>query len=121
MMRLPILIIACLFLSFSILAEILERAKWTFEESKKNVKAGEEIELIFKAKIDDNWYLYSNDFDPDCGPLLTEIVFTEIKNFEVSGVARAINSLPKHDEIFDCDVKIFKKTGEFRQKIKVLG
>ena len=102
-------------------AQILKPAKWTTEVSKSNVKPGDVIELIFKAKIDATWYMYANDFDPDCGPMLTEIQFTDVKNFELVGKAKAIKPVSKHDEIFNCDVKIFKKTGEFRQKIKVLG
>jgi thiol:disulfide interchange protein DsbD len=104
-----------------VFAQVLQPAKWTTEASTSAAKAGDVIELIFKAKIDENWYMYANDFDPDCGPLLTEIAFTALENFELVGKAQAINSSPKHDEIFDCDVKVFKKTAEFRQKIRVLG
>jgi hypothetical protein len=104
-------------------SQILNPAKWTVEVSKKSVKAGDVVELIFKATIDAKWYMYANDFDPDCGPLITEISFSDIQNFEVVGPTKAINPLSKKDEYFpDCEViKYFKKTAEFRQKIKVLG
>jgi thiol:disulfide interchange protein len=102
-------------------AQVLHPAKWTTEVSKNSATIGDEIELIFKAKINDTWYVYSNDFDPDCGPLLTEVQFTDSKNFQLVGGLKPINPTPKHDETFGCDVKIFKKTAEFRQKIKVLG
>jgi thiol:disulfide interchange protein DsbD len=101
--------------------QVLKPATWQIELSETKVKPGQEIELIFKATIDEVWYLYANDFDPDCGPLLTEIIFEDPKNFEAVGLLKAINPEPKHDKIFDCDVKIFKKTGEFRQRIRVLG
>jgi thiol:disulfide interchange protein len=111
-----------LFLAFSCTdAQILTPAKWTTEVSKTDVKIGDEIELIFKATIDDNWYMYANEFDPDCGPLLTELQFTQIAGYELVGKTKALNPVDKHDEIFDCPVKVFKKKGEFRQKIKVLG
>jgi thiol:disulfide interchange protein len=116
------LFLAFLFLSaIHLQAQVLAPAKWTVEASRKTAKAGDEIELIFRAKIDDNWYAYANDFDADCGPLLTEIQFDNIKNFEVVGKTVAIDAKIKHDKIFGCDVKIFLKTGELRQKIKVLG
>jgi thiol:disulfide interchange protein len=102
-------------------AQILKPAKWTSEISKTNVAVGDVVELIFKAKIDLSWYMYANEFDPECGPLLTEIKFTETKNFQLVGKLKAINSTDKHDEIFGCDVKIFKKDAEFRQKIKITG
>ena len=41
--------------------------------------------------------------------------------FELVGDLVAINDQAKHDKIFDCDVRIFVNTGEFRQKIKILS
>jgi thiol:disulfide interchange protein len=102
-------------------SQVLKPAKWTFDVSKKNVKAGETVDLIFKAKIDDTWYMFATGFDPNCGPLLTEIKFIDKKNYEPVGELISINPLEKYDSTFECDVKIFKKTAEFRQKIKVLG
>lgn len=102
-------------------AQILTPATWNISLSRTDVKVGDEIEIIFNAAIDDVWYLYANDFDPDCGPLPTEIQFEESKNFQPVGSLQAIDPVAKHDEIFDCDVKIFKKKGQFRQRVKVLG
>src|SRR5688572_26263671 len=70
-------------------SQILQPAKWTTSLSKENVIAGDVIEVILKATIDDKWYLYANEFDPDCGPLLTEIQFTDMKNFELVGALKA--------------------------------
>ena len=42
-------------------------------------------------------------------------------SFELVGDLKAVNDKAKHDKIFDCDVRIFEGTGEFRQKIKVLS
>ncbi len=102
-------------------AQILKPATWTIQLSEANPTVGDEIEIIFKATIDATWYLYANDFDPDCGPMLTEVSFEDIANFQLAGDLKAVNSEAKHDEIFDCDVRIFKKNAEFRQRIKVLG
>jgi thiol:disulfide interchange protein len=102
-------------------AQVLNPVTWTTEVSKTNASVGDEIELILKATIEGNWYMYANDFDPDCGPLLTELQFTDVKNYQIVGKAKAVNPTNKHDKIFDCDVKVFIGTGEFRQKIKILG
>ena len=117
--KVPVLLF-CLAPTF-LKAQILTPVKWQIQLSETSVKIGDEIEIIFSASIDNIWYLYANDFDPDCGPLLTEVGFQGTSNFAPVGTLRAINSVEKHDEIFDCDVKIFKKKGEFRQRIKVLG
>jgi thiol:disulfide interchange protein len=113
-------LLACL-LSFSAFSQIQNPVKWTFSVSKTDVKVGDEVELIFKSTVQDGWYMYATDFDPDCGPMLTEIFFTDTKNFQLVGKLIAINSHEKFDSVFGCNVKIFKKAGEFRQKVKVTG
>jgi len=102
-------------------AQILKPAKWTFEVSNKKVKAGDVIELIFRATIEEPWYMYSSDFDPDCGPLLTEVQFDETNGFKTVGKLESIKSIQKFDSIFGCQVKVFKKNAEFRQKVKITG
>ena len=108
-------------ISFASFGQILKPATWSNEISKTSLKVGDVVELVFKAKIDAAWYMYANDFDPDCGPMLTELTFNTPKNYEVVGKTIAVNPTDKHDEVFDCDVKIFKKNGEFRQRIKITG
>ncbi len=108
-------------LAFSSYAQILTPTKWTWSVANTTVRVGDEIDLIFKVTIDKDWYIYANEFDPDCGPMLTTVTLNLDASFKVVGALKAINSTAKHDEIFDCDVKIFKSTAEFRQKIKVLS
>src|SRR5688572_5237319 len=114
--------IATLFLfSFTAYAQILTPTKWTWQLSSTSIHVGDEIELILKATIDKDWYIYANEFDPECGPMLTTLTLTPDASFKAIGTLKAINSKAKHDEIFDCDVKIFSEKAEFRQKIKVLS
>jgi thiol:disulfide interchange protein len=110
-----------LVLSLSTYAQVLTPTKWSWKLSKTTLKAGDEVDLIFTAVIEKDWYMYANDFDPDCGPMHTTVTLTPDASFKTIGTLKAINPTAKHDEIFGCDVKIFKKTAEFRQKIKVLG
>ena len=102
-------------------AQILEPAKWSWEASKKSVKVGDEMELIFKVEIEDNWHTYANDFDPECGPLLTKIEFKPDASFKLIGPLKAVNAKEHHEEVFDCNTKVFEGRGEFRQKIKILS
>lgn len=111
------------FLLFSALlsqAQILTPAKWTYSTSVQNAKVGDEIELIFKATIDKDWYLYSSEF-PCEDPMKTTFNMVPDASYKLVGAVVPINPIDKYDEIFECDVKIFKKTGEFRQKIKILA
>ena len=101
-------------------AQILEPSKWSFSLSNESPKAGDEVDLILDVKIDDGWYLYSSDFDPDLGPMVTEVVFDEHPSFEVLGNLEPIGASKKYDEIWEGDVAYFKETGKFIQKIKIL-
>jgi len=102
-------------------AQILQPAEWSYEASKSEVQVGDEIELIFRATIDRDWYLYSSDFDPDLGPMLTEFEFEENRSYELIGDIVPINPKEKYDEIWEGNVRYFKEHGEFRQKVKITG
>ncbi len=105
----------------SLQAQILQPAKLTPETPSGPVKVGDELELVFKASIDKDWYIYSVDFDADCGPIPMAVTLEKDESFETVGPLVAVNDKEKHDKIFDCDVRIFSGSGEFRQKIKILS
>lgn len=102
-------------------AQILETATWITETSTNEVAIGDEIDLIFKATIDPDWYLYSSDFDPECGPIVASFSFAKNASYELIGEIQAINPEEKYDDIFECTVRIFKESGEFRQTVKILA
>ena len=54
--------------------QILKPVKWTFET--ENLGNGD-YNLIFKASIDDGWYLYSQ-FIEEGGPVPTTFYFEEV-------------------------------------------
>lgn len=102
-------------------SQILQPAKITAGTATTQAKVGDVIDLVFKAQIDQNWYIYSLGFDEECGPIPISITLDKHPSFELVGGVVAINDEAKHDKIFDCDVRIFKVSGEFRQKIKILS
>jgi thiol:disulfide interchange protein len=108
-------------LAFTASAQVLTPAKWTTSTSAQSTKVGDEIDLIFKATIDNNWYLYSTEFDCEDGPIKTSFTFKSDASYKLVGNIKAINPIDKHDKIFECDLKIFKGTGEFRQRVKILS
>jgi len=119
-MKRPVFLLFLLVSAVLSQAQILTPAKWTYSTSTQNAKVGDEIELIFKATIEKDWYLYSSEF-PCEDPIKTSFSLTPNSSFQLVGGLQAINPIDKYDEIFECDVKIFKKNGEFRQRIKVLS
>ncbi|WP_192821794.1 cytochrome c biogenesis protein CcdA [Rufibacter sp. LB8] len=100
--------------------QILKPASWTHEASAKEVKVGEELELIFNARIIPDWYLYSSDFDPDLGPIVTTFTFQKHPSYALVGKIKPINPKKKYDATWGGDYTYFVKTGQFRQRIKVL-
>jgi thiol:disulfide interchange protein len=109
------------FLVFQGYSQIFNPTNWSFSVSKSSVKAGDEVELIFKVQVDGKWYLYSNDFDPNLGPKITVFNFTKSPSYALVGKTKPIKPEEKYDEIFEGKVRIFHNQAEFRQKIKVLG
>lgn len=102
-------------------AQILEPAKWSTATSKSLVNAGEEVDLIFNVKIDADWYLYSSEFPCEDGPIKTTFNFQPNAGYQLVGGIVPVNPVDKYDDIFECDVKIFKKTAQFIQKVKILS
>jgi len=102
-------------------AQILQPARLLAETPAKSLKVGDEVELIFKASVDKDWYIYSVGFDEDCGPIPIAVTLEKHPSFALVGNLLAVNDQAKHDKIFNCDVRIFVNTGEFRQKIKILS
>ncbi len=99
--------------------QIMQPAKWEVSLTKTKASIGDELEIVFKATIDDGWYMYSNDFDPDLGPILISFSFNEDASYELVGKTRAINSHKHFDEIWDGEVSYFENIAELRQTIKV--
>lgn len=102
-------------------AQILQPAQWSYDVSQNSAKVGEVIDLLFRAEIDRDWYLYSSDFDPECGPMVTTFIFIPHSSFELVGDIKAIGAKKKYDEIFECDYTYFRKKALFRQSIKILS
>ncbi|WP_114782697.1 protein-disulfide reductase DsbD family protein [Botryobacter ruber] len=109
-----------LLVTFAAQAQILKPATWSYDVSKKQVAVGEEVELIFNARIIKDWYLYSSDFDPDLGPIVTEFKFAKHPSYELVGKLRPVNPKKKYDDLWGGEYTYFTGTGQFRQKIKVL-
>ena len=101
-------------------AQILQPAKWSYDVSTSKLEVGQEVDLIFNVKIDDKWYLYSSDFDPECGPIVTTFSFEQHPSYSLSGEIKPIGAKSKIDDIFECEYRYFRKSAEFRQTIKIL-
>ncbi len=112
---------SCLLTGIIAEAQVIQPAKLSAAPTPKTAKVGDIVDLVFKATVDNNWYIYSVGFDSECGPIPMSVTIEAHPGFELVGNLVAVGDKEKHDKIFDCDVRIFVGTGEFRQKIRILS
>ncbi|CAN5228552.1 hypothetical protein BH23BAC2_BH23BAC2_07280 [soil metagenome] len=84
-------------------------------------KAGDSIyNIIFTAKLDKGWHLYSQAVDED-GPIPTTFTFhTGEGTFELIGETQEPDVPAIYDEVFGMDIKFFKNEARFIQQIRVI-
>ncbi|WP_216680128.1 protein-disulfide reductase DsbD family protein [Hymenobacter siberiensis] len=101
-------------------AQILTPTHLSTALSKPIAKVGEEVELIINARIDDKWHLYASDFSDEVGPVVFTLKFKPSPAYALVGKLQAIKSHHEQDEIFKGEVAFWEKTGQMRQRIKIL-
>ncbi|MFC6222681.1 cytochrome c biogenesis protein CcdA [Hymenobacter artigasi] len=101
-------------------AQILTPTHLSTALSKPTAKVGEEVELIINARIDDKWHLYASDFSDEVGPVVFTLKFKPSPAYALVGKLQAIKSHHEQDEIFKGEVAFWEKTGQMRQRIKIL-
>jgi hypothetical protein len=101
-------------------AQTSKPIKWSFSLSKTEAKQGEIIEVILKAEISHDWYLYSSDFDPDLGPTVTTLEIEKNETVRAIGSLKPIGAKEKYDSIWGGKIRYFTKHAEFRQKVMLL-
>ncbi len=98
-------------------AGVLEPVQWTGQVLKISET---EFDLVFKARLDEGWYLYSQHIGED-GPIPTEFSFAG--NTHVSAPAKAREEGPQRlegmDDIFGINVIKFKGEATFTQRLRV--
>lgn len=115
---LPLLLLALLVQSA--VAQVLTPTKLATTISQPTAKVGEELDLIVNARMQDTWHLYATDFDPDLGPTVFSFTFAKSPAYALVGKPKSIGAKKKFDDVFKGDISYFEKTGQIRQRIRVL-
>lgn len=103
---------------FSTHAQIVDPVKWT---SRVEKNSDTEFTLVFEAKIDDDWHIYSQ-FTPEDGPLPLVFSFEKQKgNYQLIGKATESATKRQFNEVFGVDEIFFSKTAVLKQKVKILN
>ena len=95
-------------------AQIFDPVKWDFSQKKLSEN---QIELSFKANIENGWYVYSQNAGE--GPVSTEFTFENSDKFILSGNVLEQDPLEEFDPNFDAILRYFKNEAVFTQLIQV--
>ena len=121
MFKKSLLFITGLLLFINAYSQVLKPISWKFSTSVNQAKVGDEVDLIFTATIDNRWYLYSSDFDPDLGPIVTEFTFEPNSSYKLIGDIVPEHPKKKYDSLWGGEYTYFAGKGVFRQKVKILS
>ena len=111
------ILLLLLFVSFTTASQILEPVQWEFGSKKISET---EYELVFVAKIDMHWSIYSQ-FVEEGGPLPTLFSFEPSANFELVDTVKEskLNKVTQFDNVFEMVVSKFYEQAVFTQRVKI--
>jgi thiol:disulfide interchange protein DsbD len=110
-----------LLLPLATFAQLKQKPNWDITYSKTEVNIGDEIEITFSSLIEKDWYMYSNDFDENLGPIVTSFEFVPHASYKLIGKPKPIGAKKKYEEVWEGEVSYFTTKAEFRQKVKILA
>ncbi|MGE0020045.1 MAG: cytochrome c biogenesis protein CcdA [Draconibacterium sp.] len=95
--------------------QIVNPTKWEFN----SMQNGNEVDLIFKASIENGWHLYDT-YLPEGGPIATSFVFADSTLFDFVGELQK-NPQPEihFDPTFQMNVGYFNTEATLTQKIRL--
>lgn len=111
-----------LFLSYTSLAQIVTPTTWSYQVTPSSVKVGDIVDVVFKAKIEPGWKVYSAEMSSDVGPMILEFTFKNQKGVQLIGKPKPSRK-PKivHEEVWPADVQVYYNDIQYTQKVKVIG
>ena len=112
-----LLALAGIMIALGLQAQQLDPAKWTYTV---NETSATEADLVFTAKLDAGWHMYSQYTDP-MGPIAIAFTFDESADYQRIGKVKEPKPHTEFEKEFGCEVKSFSGTVVFRQKIKRLS
>ena len=101
-------------------AQLVKPPVWNVRLEGKDLMVGKQATVVLEAQIPMGWYVYSNDFDKNLGPLLTEFVPGSSTDYAVAGKLQGIQAKKKYDEVWEGDITYFMGKGRFEQPVKLL-
>jgi len=103
---------------FAVQAQILTPVKWDVRTELTDGKTF----LVFDAKIDDGWTVYSQYLESEDGPVATTINYDTPEAIKLIGKSEESGKRKAgYDKLFDMEVVKFSKTYTIRQQVEFTG
>ena len=93
---------------------------WSASLPKQPAKVGDVVTVLIQAAITGDWHIYSNDLDPNIGPLPTSFKFNSSDAFQRIGDPAPVGVEEKFEEVWNTKIRQFSGKAVFTQKVKVL-
>src|SRR5919199_4276162 len=93
---------------------------WSAKVVKQPAQIGDVVTVRIEVTIANGWHMYSNDLDPNIGPVPTTLKFPNSDAFSLVGKATPKGVEEVYEEVWGAKVRQFKNKAVFEQKIKVL-
>ncbi len=120
-MKFFLALVAGLFISLAATAQIRkDPTSWSVKVDKQPAKVGDIVSIQIQVRIADSWHIYSNDLNPDIGPLPTSFKFPTSDNYALVGKTTPVGVQEVFEEVWGTKVRQFENKALFVQKIKVL-
>lgn len=114
-------LVAGLLLSLSTFAQLIkDPATWSVSVPKQPARVGDVVEVRIQAALTSNWHIYSNDLNPDIGPLPTTLTFTPNDGYQLVGKVVPVGVEEVYEKVWDAKIRQFSGRAQFLQKVKLL-
>ncbi len=124
LMRLFVFLLFTSFVSLgqSVPGGLLKPTTWSVSVKPSTAKVGDEVDIIFSAKIDPGWKIYAAESDPDAGPMVLEFKFSGLKDLQLNGKPKPVKPAKRfYEEIWEADVLVYYTEATYIQKARVTG
>lgn len=114
-------LVAWLFVTLSATAQIRkDPTHWSAKADKQPAKVGDIVSVQIQVSIDESWHIYSNDLDPNIGPIPTSFKFSPSDAYSLVGKPTPVGVKEVFEEVWGGKVRQFENKGIFVQKIRIL-
>ena len=93
---------------------------WSANLINQSANVGDVVSVRIQATISGDWHIYSNDLDPNIGPVPTSFKFNPSDGLQRIGDPMPVGVEEKFEEVWNAKIRQFSGRAVFIQKVKIL-